>query len=302
VITTSPLRIGTRKSALAIVQARQVIAAMDMGINYELLPIISSGDRIEGPLHSCGGKSLFTKELDTALLQGEVDLVVHSMKDVETPLPEGLELAAVPLRLDPRDVLITNPNIEIENSDTPITIGTSSLRRGHQLRFRHPHISILPCRGNIQNRLQKYANGEFDGIILAVAGLMRMGLFNENRIDSIMADVQILDANSYVPAPGQGALAIVKRKDDVRFDTVLQKVNCPNSFLAVQIERMITDALNLSCHDAVGVHALIEGALFSVHIILFTPQGQIEKKANGLLKNRDKIIPAFIEEIQQLRV
>lgn len=299
-IATSPIRIGTRKSALAIVQTRQVIATMGIGTNYELVPIVSSGDKVAGPLHACGGKSLFTKELDIALLQGEIDFAVHSMKDVETPLPEGLEIAAVPLRLDPRDVLITNPNVHLENHETNITIGTSSLRRAHQLKFHHPNISIVPCRGNIQTRLQKYTNGDFDGIILALAGLMRMGLFNKNRIDRVMADVQVLETNSYIPAPGQGALAVVKRCGDTRFDAMLQRINHSDSFLAIQIERTISDSLNLSCHDAVGVFAQIEGGTFSVSVILFNEEGHIKKKADGLLKNRDKIIQAFIEEIKQL--
>ncbi len=298
-ITPSPIRIGTRKSALAIVQTRQVLTAMGINANCELVPMVSSGDKIAGPLHECGGKSLFTKELDAILLRGEIDLAVHSMKDVETPLPEGLELAAVPLRLDPKDVLITNPNVQLENHEANITIGTSSLRRARQLTLHYPNVSIMPCRGNIQTRLQKYINGDFDGIILALAGLMRMGIFNKNSIDGVSANVQVLDANFCVPAPGQGALAVVKRCGDTRFDSILQKVNHPDSFLAIQIERTITDSLNLSCHDAVGVYAQIEGSTFSVSAILFSSQGLIEKKVNGLLKGHDKIVQGFIEEIKQ---
>lgn len=298
-ITPSPIRIGTRKSALSIVQTRQVIAAMEISADYELVPIVSSGDKIAGPLHEHGGKSLFTKELDTILLRGEIDFAVHSMKDVETPLPEGLEVAAVPLRLDPRDVLITNPDVQLENHEAKITIGTSSLRRARQLTLRYPNISIMSCRGNIQTRLQKYVNGDFDGIVLALAGLLRMGIFNKNSIDRVNANVQILDTNFCVPAPGQGALAVVKRCGDARFDSILQKINHADSFLAIQIERTITDSLNLSCHDAVGVYAQVEGSTFSVRAILFSSQGLIKKKINGLLKGHDKIIQGFIEEIKQ---
>ena len=172
------IRIGTRKSALAMAQAKQVADAMNINGNYELVPIVSSGDKIDGPLRDHGGKSLFTKELDLALLQGDIDLAIHSMKDVETPLANGLEIAAVPLRADARDVLITNPNAQLDNLQNTITIGTSSLRRERQLTLHYPNFSILPCRGNIQTRLQKYANGEFDGIILALAGLVRMFVYS----------------------------------------------------------------------------------------------------------------------------
>jgi len=297
VITPSPIRIGTRKSALAIAQASQVAEAMGVKDSHGLVTMVSSGDKIAGPLHEQGGKSLFTKELDAALLRGEVDLVVHSMKDVETPLQERLEIAAIPPRLDPRDVLILKSNIDLKNTRAPITIGTCSLRREHQLKFHHPNISVTPCRGNIQTRLQKYANGDFDGIILALAGLTRLGIFNENRIDGIDAHLELLDVHSFVPAPGQGALAIVRRVDDKRFDNLLQKIHHPDSFLAIQIERSVTEALNLSCHDPVGIYAQIEGATFSLHVQLFKGQRLIEKKVQGLLKNQEKTIKNLIAEI-----
>lgn len=294
-MTPSPIRIGTRKSALAIAQARQVAAAMNVGLQYELVPIISSGDKIAGPLHEHGGKALFTKELDLALFDGEIDIAVHSMKDVETPLPEGLEIAAVPSRLDPRDVLILNPNVDLGNITTNIIIGTSSLRRSHQLTFHYPNISTSPCRGNIQTRLQKYVNGDFDGIVLALAGLTRMGIFNNGNIDGIAAHINLLDTSSFVPAPGQGALAIVKRSEDTRFDDILQKVNHHDSFLAIQMERKITEALNLSCHDPVGIYAFIEGAIFSVHAQLFKGQQLIEKKTQGI--DQEITIKNLVKEI-----
>lgn len=299
-ITHSPIRIGTRKSALAIAQARQVVEAMGIKDSYELIPIVSSGDKIAGPLHEQGGKSLFTKELDLALLKDEVDLVVHSMKDIETPLQEGLEIAAIPPRLDSRDVLILNPDIDLKNTRAPITIGTSSLRREHQLKFHYPNISVAPCRGNIQTRLQKYADGDFDGIILALAGLTRMGIFNKNSIDEVDAQVEILDVHSFVPAPGQAALAVVRRVGDKRFEALVQKINHPNSFFAVQIERNITEALNLSCHDPVGIYAFIEGAMFSIYAQLFKEQRLIEKKVQGMLKDQDRVVQNFIDEILRL--
>ncbi len=292
-VATSPIRIGTRKSALAIAQTQQVIAAM--GIECEIVPIISSGDKIAGPLRDHGGKSLFTKKLDVAVLQGEIDLAVHSMKDVETPLPAGLEIAAVPPREDPRDVLITR----MGNYDENITIGTSSLRRARQLTLHHPNITILPCRGNIQTRLQKYANGEFDGIILAMAGLKRMGLFNNGCVEGVQANVEVLDLDNYIPAPGQGALVVIKRSNDHRFNDILKTINHPDSLLAIQIEREIVDALNLTCHDPVGVHAQIKGNMFWVNVVLFnTAYGFQEESLHGPLEDRQELIDGLVECIK----
>ncbi len=296
----SPIRIGTRKSALAMAQAQQVADAMNINGNYELVPIVSSGDKIDGPLRDHGGKSLFTKELDLALLQGDIDLAIHSMKDVETPLADSLEIAAVPLRADPRDVLITNPNVQLNDLQKTITIGTSSLRRERQLTLHYPNFSIFPCRGNIQTRLQKYANGEFDGIILALAGLVRMGLYSNGCIDGVTANVKLLDSNVYIPAPGQGALAIMKRCNDQRFDQALQAINHPDSFLAIQIERQIIDALNLTCNDPVGAYAQITGNEFHVKCVLFNDQGPIEKTAHGRLEERDALVQGVVSSLGSL--
>ena len=293
---TSPKRIGTRQSALAMAQAQQVVTAL--GGICEIVPIISSGDKITGNLRDHGGKSLFTKELDLALLQGEIDLAVHSMKDVETPLPEGLAIGAVPYREDPRDVLITR-SWPLEKG---AIIGTSSLRRAHQLTLHHLNIAIAPCRGNIQTRLQKYSNGEFDGIILAMAGLKRMGLFNNGCLDGIQANVQALDVNDYIPAPGQGALVVTKRSNDHRFDDALNAINHPDSLLAIQIERNIVDSLNLTCHDPVGVYAQIKGNEFFMNFILFNAEDFITEQVHGSLKDQQKLIQDLVEHVSKFRM
>jgi hydroxymethylbilane synthase len=201
----------------------------------------------------------------------------------------------VPLRADPRDVLITNPNVQLDNLQNTITIGTSSLRRERQLTLHYPNFSILPCRGNIQTRLQKYANGEFDGIILALAGLVRMGLYSNGCIEGVTANVQVLDAGLYIPAPGQGALAIIKRCNDHRFDQVLQEINHPDSLLAIQIERQIIDALNLTCNDPVGVYVQITGNEISINCVLFNDQAPMEQAVHGLLDSRDALVNGVVE-------
>lgn len=301
-ITHSPIRIGTRESALAIAQTQQVATAL--GVEYEIIPIISSGDKIKGSLRDHGGKGLFTKEIDAALIREEVDLAVHSMKDVETPLSSDLEIAVILCREDPRDVLIMRPSLQLKNPEKSITIGTSSLRRARQLTLYYPHLTILPCRGNIQTRLQKYARGEFDGIMLALAGLKRMNLFKDKKIDNIHASVKILDVADYVPASGQGALVVIKRSCDNRFDSILKKINHQNSLLAIQTERMVIDALNFTCHDPVGVYAKIINNEFCMDFMLFTQQPYpIRKSIKGSLNERLKLVQNLVEDVKKsLRV
>ncbi len=238
-------------------QTQQVITCLDFNTETQIMPIVSSGDKIAGPLRDHGGKSLFTKELDLALLNGEIDLAVHSMKDVETPLPKGLVIAAVPIREDPRDVLIYQPGLQLDNLPLQTTIGTSSLRRAYQLNYYLKNIALVPARGNVQTRLQKYSSGEMTSLILAMAGLKRLALFNHGEVRGIHAQTQILDPTKYVPAPGQGALVIIKRSDDHRFDAALAKINHPPSRMAVEVERQVVEALEVTCHDPIGVHAQI---------------------------------------------
>src|SRR5216117_3837439 len=203
------LRLGTRGSVLALWQANWVKTELERlwpGLEVELSPIKTTGDRIIGiPLANIGGKGLFTKEIDEALLDGRIDLAVHSMKDVPFQLPEGIDFAAVPEREDPRDALISNgPKLEELSEDA--RIGTSSLRRQVQLRHRFPTLNLVTLRGNVDTRLRKLAAGEFEGIILAIAGLKRLG--HEAQITQILAD------DIMVSAVGQGALGIVCRSND----------------------------------------------------------------------------------------
>ena len=293
-VATSPISIGTRKSALALIQAEQVAHAL--GVPYQIVPIISSGDQIPGPLRDHGGKCLFTKEIDLALLSGEIDLAVHSMKDVETPLPDGLEIAAVPSREDPRDVLIYHCNLSF---DAITKVGTSSLRRARQLTLHYPNIIILPCRGNIQTRLQKFTQGQYDGLVLAAAGLKRLGMLEDGSIKGIEAQVQLLDVDNFVPAPGQGALVVLKRKGDARFDAALEIINHEESFFAIKIERAVVDALNLTCHDPVGVYATVTGATFTLSLQLFSQGSElIQKSLKGNLENIDYLLKSFIDEVR----
>src|SRR5215831_887411 len=213
----SSLKLGTRGSALALWQANWTKAQLEKrwpGLVVDLVPIKTTGDKIlDVPLAKIGGKGLFTKELDEALLDRRIDLAVHSLKDVPFQLPEGIDFAAIPERDDPRDAFVSNgPKLQ----DLPSTakIGTSSLRRQVQLKHRFPSLRLVTLRGNVDTRLRKLAAGEFDGIILAVAGLQRLG--HAQRI------TEILDDDVMISAVGQGALGIVCRSGDASTRLLLQ--------------------------------------------------------------------------------
>lgn len=198
------LVIATRESALALWQAEHVKArlqALYPDLEIQLLGMTTQGDRIlDVTLNKIGGKGLFVKELETALAEGRADLAVHSLKDVPMHLPEGFALAAILQREDPRDALVSNHYASLEALPAGAVVGTSSLRRESQLRARFPHLVVKPLRGNVQTRLRKLDEGEFDAIVLAAAGLKRLGLTERIRLE--------LSPEQSLPAVGQGALGI----------------------------------------------------------------------------------------------
>lgn len=246
------LRLGTRGSALALWQANWTKAELEKrwsDLQIELVPIKTTGDKIlDVPLAKIGGKSLFTKEIDEALLAGSIDLAVHSLKDVPFELPAGIVIGAVPEREDPRDAFLSNGS-KLSELDPNATIGTSSLRRQVQLRHHFPSLNIVTLRGNVDTRLRKLAAGEFDGIILAVAGLKRLG--HEGRI------TQILDDDVMVSAVGQGALGIVCRGNDDSTRELLRPLEHGATRTAVGAERGLLRALGGSCQVPVAGRATL---------------------------------------------
>jgi hydroxymethylbilane synthase len=250
---TAPFRIGTRASALALWQANWVKAELEKrspGLLVELVQIKTTGDKILNvPLSEVGGKGLFTKEIDDALLNGRVDAAVHSMKDIPFQLPAGIVFGAIPEREDPRDALISNGR-HLDDLPPAARIGTSSLRRQVQLRHRFPSIRITSLRGNVDTRLRKLADGEFDAIILAFAGLRRLGR------ESVVT--QILDETFMLPAIGQGALAIACRDNDAATKERLAALDHEASRLAVTAERGLLAVLEGSCKVPIAGHARLE--------------------------------------------
>jgi hydroxymethylbilane synthase len=255
--SSETLRLGTRGSLLARSQSQMIadeLMRLHAGLQVELIIIKTSGDQVQDkPLADIGGKGLFTKELEQALLANEVDFAVHSFKDVPVTMPlvdqAGLMIAAVPQREVPLDAMISLKAKSIDALPQRAKVGTGSLRRRAQIVERRPDLLIENIRGNVDTRIRKLKSGEFDAVILAVAGLKRSNLFDP----SFMTPLHEL-----VPAAAQGALAIQCRKDDARTRRFLEPLDDSASHLAVDCERAIVQALNGDCHSPIAAIATIE--------------------------------------------
>lgn len=250
------LRIGTRGSLLALTQSEWVKAELERqwpGCRIELKIIKTTGDKIlDVPLAKVGGKGLFVKELEDALLDGSVDLAVHSMKDVPAVLPDGLEIGAIPAREDARDVLISRDGLDLSELPEGATVGTSSLRRAAQIRHLRPDLAIENLRGNLDTRLRKVHEGRYDAIILAAAGIHRMGW--RERITSY------LEAARFLPAIGQGALGIEIRTADKAVLNLLTPLHDTDTAVAVQAERSLLKELEGGCQVPIaGFARVVDG-------------------------------------------
>ena len=258
--TTHTLRLGTRGSLLAKTQSQLIASELEKrhkGLAVELVIIKTTADQIQDkPLHEFGGKGLFTKELEQALLKNEVDLAVHSFKDVPVTQPlvdqADLIVAAVPEREDPRDVLVSATAKTIRDLPQGAKVGTGSQRRRSQLLASRPDLKVEQLRGNIDTRLRKLHDGEYDAIILAAAGLRRTGLFNES-------EMTMLEPDEMLPAPGQGALALQCRRNDDKTRDLLAALDDPATEMAVTTERVIVAALQGDCHSPIAALAQKEG-------------------------------------------
>jgi hydroxymethylbilane synthase len=254
-LTNRTLRIGTRGSLLALKQStmvKETLESLWSGLRVELHIIKTTGDKIlDVPLAKVGGKGLFVKEIEDALLAEEVDLAVHSIKDVPALLPLGLEIGAIPRREDPRDVLITRSGEGLEALPPGARVGTSSLRRSAQLKSLRPDLDIQNLRGNLDTRLRKLHEGMYDAILLAAAGMHRMGW--EDKIS------HYLERDAFIPAIGQGAIGIELRSADVEVRQILAPVHDADTAVAVEAERSLLRELEGGCQVPIGGHALVQG-------------------------------------------
>ena len=246
------LILATRRSALALAQSRafaRSLVALSPGLEVGELEVVTSGDKItDRPLQEVGGKGLFVKELEEALLDGRAHFAVHSYKDVPAVIPDGLVITAVPRREDPRDVFITRTGARLAELPAGARVGTSSLRRAAAIGVARPDLVILPLRGNVDTRLRKLDEGQVDAIVLALAGLKRLGL--EQRA------TEILDPSVMLPAIGQGALGIECAAADDETRTLLAPIDDPETSVRVAAERGVMVALGADCHTPVAAHAV----------------------------------------------
>lgn len=265
-----PLRIGTRGSPMALAQTGMVrdrIVAANPGLETELVVVTTVADKIlDRPLAEIGGKGLFTKELEQALFADEVDVAVHSMKDVETWLPDGLVIACILARDDPRDAFLSaNGANGIADLAKGARVGTSSLRRGAQVLMRRPDLQIVPLRGNANTRMRKLESGECDATLLALAGLQRLGMEGVAK--------SVLSVEEMLPAVAQGALGIECREGDEAVRALLAPIACATTTTAIAAERALLAELDGSCRTPIAALARIEGDRLALDGLLFLPDG-----------------------------
>lgn len=269
-MTARCLRIGTRGSLLALTQSefiKRSLEALWPDLTVELKIIKTTGDRIQDvPLAKVGGKGLFVKEIEDALLTGEVDLAVHSMKDVPAELPQGLEIGVAPEREDPRDVLISRRGRILADLPEGAVVGSSSLRRAAQVKRMRPDLVVETLRGNLDTRLKKLENGLYDAIILAAAGLHRMGW--QERITSYF------DPAEFLPAIGQGALGLEFRSDDDTIRKAVVPLHHADTATAVEAERAFLQTLEGGCQVPIAGHATVSADRVTLNGLVASLDGQ----------------------------
>ena len=278
-MTNKKIIIATRNSPLALWQAEYAASLIEKtfpSVKTELLPMTTKGDRIlDVTLNKIGGKGLFLKELEQAMKEGEADIAVHSMKDVPADMPEGFEICCVFKRHDASDAFVSNHYSSLDDLPVNAIVGTSSLRRQSQLLAIRPDLKVKPLRGNVQTRLRKLDEGEYDAIILATAGLERMNL--DNRIKSK------LKPNDWLPAVGQGAVGVECLSDRQDLKDLLSQLNHAETSECVNAERTLNQILNGSCSVAIGAYAQRKDDKLTMEAIVCAPDGTqtIRQKAES---------------------
>ncbi len=286
------VKIGTRKSKLALWQANFVKDFLERhhGIEVELVKITTKGDKIlDSPLAKIGGKGLFVKEIEEALLRGDIDLAVHSLKDVPMALPEGLKLGAITRRESPYDVLLSRENLTLEELPAGAKVGTSSLRRQVQLKRLRGDLKVEVLRGNVDTRVRKLKEGIYDAIILAHAGVKRMGY--EGEITQILED--------FIPAVGQGSLAIEIRKGDSDIERLIEGLNHRESYISALCERAFLRELEGGCQVPIGAFARVKGERINLRGFLADLEGSrfIEGEVQGSIRDAQEIGKRLAQDI-----
>ncbi len=268
------LVVATRKSALALAQARawmKELGACHPGLAIEELHVVTTGDRVQDrSLVEIGGKGLFIKEIEEALLEKRADIAIHSLKDVPAELAPSLAIGCIPLRADPRDVVVTRDGRPFAELPQGAKVGTSSLRRRVQLSAWRPDLEMIALRGNVDTRLRKCSEGQVDAIVLARAGLLRLGLADRA--------TEILEPEQSLPAVGQGALAVELRAGDERVQRLLEPLAHAETAIAVEAERGVMSAVEGSCQVPVAAYAIRDGAQMFLRGMFAEPDGTNMRK------------------------
>jgi len=270
-------RVGTRGSRLAIAQTEIALCSLRKrtSLEFEVVTITTRGDVDKRPIFTIDEKGVFEKEINQAVISGQIDFAVHSLKDIPSDLSHELIVASIPKRARPNDVLVSKRKLKLADLPTGAMVGTSSLRRAIQLFRLRPDLQVKPIRGNVEARVNKSIAGEYDAVILAEAGLTRLGMK-----DVIAERFDVMD---FVPAPGQGAIAIVCRKDNRELITLLKSIEDPQSKIEADAERALVSKLEAGCRFPVGAIAISKAqqSTFTLYASIFSPDG----KKNITLKN-----------------
>ena len=296
--------LGCRKSKLALAQAKLVEDSLRLfypRLEFELKTIITTGDKIlNKALNKIGDKGLFTKEIEEALLGGEIDLAVHSMKDLPVQLPKGLEIGAVPKREDPRDVLVSLGGSSLESLPKGARIGTSSLRRSAQLLNIRTDLDMLPLRGNLDTRIKKLERGSYDAILLAYAGLKRLGVLVGTEHCSVPTGsltMTLIPLDKILPQAGQGALGIEIRSGDLTTGDLVKAIDDYDAHLCVDAERAVLLGLGGGCSTPIGVYAQVDNQQIILKAGVFSLDGKvaIRDEVRGRKENAQELAQGLAE-------
>ena len=271
--------VGARGSKLSQAQTNWVISELqkiDSSLSFEFKTITSKGDTDTRPLFAMEQKGIFEKEIDRAVFEKEVDFAVHSLKDVPSQLDENLIIACIPKREVINDVLITRDGFDIDSIPSNSVIGSSSLRRAVQITRKRPDLNVKPVRGNIETRINKVLDGKFDGVVLAQAGITRLGT---------SVKLSKLSLDDFPPSPGQGALAIVCREDDSKTLEILQQIEDPKSRKEIEAERALSDSVDSGCRFPVGAFAISDSNSLTLKVAVYSMDG----KKSIILEKSDNI-------------
>jgi len=290
------LRVGTRGSALALAQTDRVVARLRSahpGLDCQLSVVKTAGDRDQrSALAEIGGRGVFVSALERALLRNDIDCAVHSLKDLPTEVPDGLVLAAYPERADPHDVLVGTERLTVEGLPEGARVGTGSARRrGHLLHCR-PDLQVSPIRGNLGTRVGEMLGGRYDALVLARAGLVRLG-----RPEGV--EVSVIPFDVMLPSTGQGALVVEARREDRRTRRLLARFDDPDVALAASLERRILRDLGAGCHGGVGVLARVLGESVLLRATVVTPDGSActRARARGAKVDAEQLAEAVLERL-----